>query len=60
MKLRKGINPTGKTVEIIAAAIVTIIIVQAVTMLIGQIGDATGGCGPLNQWIADSFNVETC
>lgn len=61
MKIRKGINPTGKTVELIAAAIVALIIVSVVTSIISQAGDAASqGCGPLNQFIADSFNVDTC
>jgi hypothetical protein len=58
---RKGIKPTSKVVELIAAAIVCIIIVSVVTSLISQAGQsATQGCGPMNQMIADSFGIDTC
>lgn len=59
-KKRKGINPTGRVVQLIAAAVVCLIIVSAVTTLISQAGSATEGCGAMNQWIADSFNIDTC
>lgn len=60
IKNQKGIKPTSKVVELIAAAIVCLIIVSVVTTLISQAGSATEGCGAMNQWIADSFNIDTC
>jgi hypothetical protein len=52
---------TNKVVELLAAAIIAIVITMVIVNLISTAGDAaTQGCGPLNQWIADSFNIDTC
>ncbi len=59
-KKRKGIDPTGRVVQLIAAAIVCLIVVSAATTVISQAGSAAEGCGAMNQWIADSFNIDTC
>lgn len=51
---------TNNVVELLAAAIIAIVITMVIVNLISAAGDTTGGCGALNQWIADSFNIDTC
>lgn len=57
---RKALLPTGKTVELIAAAIVAIIITMATIKLISWAGQSATECGILDAWVADTLNINTC